>query len=314
MDANYDVVIIGGGPAGCTAALFTARAHLITLVLDKPGRSSTLEMLPAIHNYPGIVGDIDGVALVRTMRDQARADGAHILGEVVVATQLTVDPKHIYTSDGSAFHAQAVIVATGAYDRSTRILGEERYMGRGVSGCVSCDAPLYQGKVAIVLGEDDYAALEALELARYARQVYFVTSSPELRLSAEYATQLQNNAVVTIATGWIVQEILGDDVVREVLFSSSNGEKRVSTDGVFIYLYGNRPTVSFLVGEVPLGGDGGIIVQADRSTIIPKIYAAGSVVTGSIREIVVAAGDGCIAGLAAVRDVQGHAEIHSDCR
>ncbi|MHB9134154.1 MAG: NAD(P)/FAD-dependent oxidoreductase [Armatimonadota bacterium] len=312
MDEVYDVVIIGGGPGGNTAALYTARAGLKTLVLAKPGASGSLSLSEHIANFPGVPGPVHGTEVVNIIRRQAEYCGAEYRHEVVVTAELSSDPKMVYTNEGGVYPTQALIIATGAQERQTKVPGEEEFLGRGVSTCTTCDAPFYQGKTAIVTGNDDYAAEECLVLARYATKIHFMLPTTKPAISPGSLAELGQNPVIEMRHGWRLREVIGGENVHGGRFNTAEGEVTVDADGIFIYLGGARPCTSFLQGQLPLDETGAILVDRNYATGIPKVYAVGDVIAGHIRQAVVAAGEGCIAALMVEKELHQRQKVTPD--
>lgn len=311
-DELYDILIIGGGPAGGTAALYTSRAGLRVLVLDRPGRSGSLAATEHVANYPGMPGPVSGAEIVRTIREQARVFGAEFREEVAVGADLTGEPKVVFTAEGNAFQARAVIIATGALERKVKIPGEEEFLGRGVSECATCDAAFYRDKTAIVAGGDDHAALEALALARMAARVVFATPTGKPLISPHLLAELHAHPTVELQLGWRLKAVIGDDHVRGAQFLTADGPRTLEADGVFLYLGGAKPTTSFLNQQLPLNDDGAIITNVDYSTAVPGVYAIGDAIARHVKQAVVAVGEGCMAALAVERDLRGREKIALD--
>jgi thioredoxin reductase (NADPH) len=301
MEELYDIIIIGGGPGGSTAAIYTSRAKLRTLVLDRLGRGGTLAVTGHIANYPGVPGPIPGMQLVESMQAQARAFGAEYRAETVIATQLTGEIKTVYTNEGSAFRSRAVVVAAGALERKTKIAGEEALWGHGVSACAACDGPFYQDKTVVVTGSDNYAAEEALSLTAFATQVHFATPALKTIVSAATMAELVAHPAITVHLGWALSEIFGEQTVQAARFTTHDGTVTLATDGVFLYLGGARPSTSFLQQQLPYDADGAILTGADQSTAIPGVYAVGDITAHPFRQSIIAAGEGCVAALAVQR-------------
>ena len=306
MDEPYDVIVIGAGPAGCAAALYTARAELRTLLLDRPGKGGALGAAEHIANFPGAPGPISGAELVKIMRQQAQSFGAESRTGVVISVDFDSDPRVVCTAEDIS-QARAVVIATGALERKTKVKGEEEFLGRGVSTCVTCDAAFYRGMTVIVAGNDDYAAEESLALARFADKIHFMAPTATPAISPDLLAGLQEHPQIDLRRGWRLREIIGDDRVRGTSFQTAEGEEYVEADGVFIYLGGARPTTSFLGGRLPVNEEGAIIVGRDFSTRVPRVYAVGDVTAGHIRQAAVAAAEGCIAALAIEMELRGRA-------
>jgi len=312
MDAIYDVVIIGGGPAGNTAALYTARAELRTLVLEKPGRSGALASTEHLANYPGVPGPVTGSALVATIRQQAEAFGADYSAGTVISVDLGSDPRAVFTNEGNYYQTRGVIIATGALERQAKIPGEEEFLGRGVSTCATCDAPFYRGKTVIIAGNDDSAGEECLAVARFAAASLLMTPTLPPRISPDMLAVLAAHPVVSINHGWRLREILGDDRFRAARFQTLQAEQIVPADGIFVLLGGAKPSTGFLRGQLSLDAEGAILTNPDHSTTIPRVYAIGDVAAGHVKQAIVAAGEGCVAALAIEKELRGRQKLSLD--
>lgn len=312
MDAIYDVVIIGGGPAGNTAALYAARAELRTLVLEKPGRSGALASTEHLANYPGVPGPVTGSALVATIRQQAEAFGAVYCAGTVISVDLGSDPRAVFTNEGNYYQTRGVIIATGALERQAKIPGEEEFLGRGVSTCATCDAPFYRGKTVIIAGNDDSAGEECLAVARFAAASLLMTPTLPPRISPDMLAVLAAHPVVSINHGWRLREILGDDRFRAARFQTLQAEQIVPADGIFVLLGGAKPSTGFLRGQLSLDAEGAILTNPDHSTTIPRVYAIGDVAAGHVKQAIVAAGEGCVAALALEKELRGRQKLSLD--
>lgn len=290
-----DVVIIGGGPAGSTAAIYAARGGLRTLVLDKGISAGALGLAGQVDNYPG-VPQVAGVELVKIMREQAQSFGARFKQERVTGVSLEGKLKQIYTA-GDMFEARTVIIATGSMGRVKALPGEEALTGRGVSYCATCDGALFRGKAVAVVGDSDEALEETRFLARFAAPLYLVTRKKE-----PPAALPEGVAAITKAT---VSRILGEKTVNSIVLRQGNREKNLAVQGVFIYLYGNRPVTGFLGGALPTDTYGCLMVDENMQTAIPGVFAAGDVLCPQIKQAVAAAAEGCRAAMQAIRILSG---------
>jgi len=303
---EYDVLIIGGGPAGATAAIYSARAGLKTLVLDKGLATGALGMAAQIANFPGVPGPISGTELLQRIRDQAAAFGATFVIAKVLRVDLGAQPKEAWAAQ-RAYKGHAVIIATGALGRAKRIPGEERLLGRGVSYCATCDAAFFRGREVVVVGSSDEAVEEALVLTRFAARVHFLSPTADLHASPEIARELTTHPQVTLYRSARVQEIVGQTHVTGVRFALPDGsEQTIPADGVFVYLLGNVPIVDFLEGQLPTNESGCLVVDGDYQTAIPGVFAAGDVLCKRLKQAVLAAAEGAAAGMAVERYLRGH--------
>lgn len=292
----YDVVIIGGGPAGLTAGQYTARAGLKTVILDKSASAGALAYASVVENYPG-VGPISGKELLDIFREQAIGFGAEYIEAQVIGVNLTGDIKETYTMDRT-YRSKTIIIATGAMGRKPTIKGEAEFLGRGVSYCAVCDAAFFKGKIVSVLGDSEEALKEAGYLSRFAETVYLICPSSKLKVEEDNPDlKIQN---LKIMTGYTVVEIEGQDIVERIRLRNPEGrEETLEVSGVFIYLHGSRPIVDFLQGTLELSDEECIVTNKMMETSIPGVFAAGDVTCTEVRQVVIAAAHGCIAALSA---------------
>ena len=214
-DMHYDVVIIGGGPGGATAALYAARADLKTLVIDKGLTAGALGLTAKIANYPGVPGEISGLELLKIMRQQAESFGAKFVQDKVQAVDLTSEPKTIF-ANGGTYTTRSVIVATGSMGRGQRVKGEDDLLGHGVSYCATCDAAFFRDQIVAVAGNSDEAIEEALFLTKFVRQVHFLSPTPELKADAHMIEEISSHPKVTVHLGTAVREVMGSGRVEAV--------------------------------------------------------------------------------------------------
>ena len=307
----YDVAIVGGGPAGSTAAMYAARANLKTVVLDKSVAAGALAVTSKVANYPGIPGVISGLELLQIIRGQAESFGASFVSAQVLHADLLSDPKTLETSAGP-YRARAVIVATGKMGRKNKVPGEEEFLGRGVSYCATCDAAFFRDQVVAVVGASSEAVEESLLVARFASKVYLIAPGEKFQGDPANLEELERDPKVEILRNHSLRAVLGRDTVTGIRLSSREGEVELPVDGVFIYLPGNVPIVDFLGGALELTEQGCVKVDRERATNIPGVYAVGDVVCSYIQQAVVAAADGAIAARAAEKYIRGRTRPRSD--
>ncbi|MGC8963006.1 MAG: NAD(P)/FAD-dependent oxidoreductase [Candidatus Bipolaricaulaceae bacterium] len=308
---NYEVIVIGGGPAGATAALYSARAGLRTLVLDKGVYEGAAGRAQKIENFPGVLGPIPGAELVHRIRSQASSFGAEIREEKVVRADVLRDPKEVWTASG-LYLARAVIIATGAMGRNRFLPGEEKLIGRGVSYCAACDAPFFRDQVVAVAGTTAEAAEEALAVAQFAARVLFLVPSTKTFVPKELWDELAAHPKVEVRQGVRLLEILGDARVEAIRIATEGGEEVVPVGGVFPLLQGTAPVVDFLGGQVPLGEGGCLVVDEAMRTPLPGVFAAGDVHCKKFRQAVIAAAEGAQAALSAELYLRGRARPRTD--
>lgn len=297
-DTHYDVIILGGGPAGSSAAIYTSRAGLRTLVIDKGLTAGALGITSKIANYPGIIGEISGADLLERIRDQAKSFGASYAVDRVVGVDFSGQEKVVFTNQAT-FTARAVIIATGAMGRGTRVKGEDKLLGRGVSYCATCDAAFFKDREVVVAGSSDEAIEEALFLSRFASMVYFLCPSPELKAPQGLVDELEDCEKVNLIRGASLQEIIGIDRVDAIRYVKRGEPSKVlPVSGAFVYLQGGRPITDFLPVEINLEESGCIPVNNEFQTAIPDVYAIGDVVCGHVKQAVISAGEGALAAIA----------------
>lgn len=292
----YDVLVIGGGPGGLTAALYAARAKLRTLVVDKSPRAGALAMTELIANYPGVDEEVSGTELLSRFRRQAQRFGAEVVQAQVLATDLASDRKQVITSQGT-YQGRTVIIAAGALGRSGSIPGESELVGRGVSYCAACDAAFFQGKDVAVIGDSQEMPDELELIARFARRVYLL---PRRKLDEERQAEVTRHANVDLLERVQVKRIVGDQAVTGVEVTDGGEAQVIEVAGVFVYLSGNRPTTDFLDQSVEITPDGCVATDPRTgATSQPGVFAVGDVTCNEVRQAVVAAGQGALAALAA---------------
>lgn len=309
---TYDVVIIGGGPAGATAAIYTARAGLKTLVLDKGLTTGALGITGKIANYPGVPGEIGGAELLERMREQARSFGAQFVNDKVIGVELQSEPKTVFGNNG-AYPARAVIIATGSMGRGTRVKGEEELLGHGVSYCATCDGAFFRNQEVVVAGNSDEAIEEALFLTQFASVVHFLSPTPELKAPQHLIDELLANPKVTFYPGASLREVIGSGKVEAVRFAMrGQGEQTLSVSGAFIYLQGGKPITDFLQGQLEISDTGCLIVDREFQTAIPGVFAVGDVLCNHVKQAVIAAAEGATAAIAVEKVLRGRKQMVAD--
>ncbi|HBG92836.1 MAG: thioredoxin reductase [Nitrospirae bacterium GWF2_44_13] len=299
MSDLYDVIIIGGGPAGLSAAQYAARAKLKTIVLDKSRTAGALAFAHRIENYPGLSAPLTGKELLDIFRKQAVNFGAEYTEVQVIGVNLSSNAKEVFTMDKN-YSGKTVIIATGSMGRKPTIKGEAEFIGKGVSYCAICDAAFYKGKTVCVIGDSEEAVKEAGLLTKFAEIVYLISPSSRLKVEDDYPALSQPNLKTLL--GHLVTAIEGNEVVERIKMSDANKkETSLELSGVFVYLHGNKPIVDFLGGNVDLSEEECIITNRMMETSIPGVFAAGDMTCTEVRQVVVSAANGCIAALSAER-------------
>jgi thioredoxin reductase (NADPH) len=311
-EANYDVLILGGGPAGTTAAIYASRANLKTAVVDKGVTAGALGITGKIANYPGISEEISGLELLQRMRGQAKKFGTEFIQDHVQGLDITADPKVVYGNLGN-YTARAVVIATGAMGRTRRIPGEEKLLGNGVSYCATCDGAFYRDMVVAVTGSNDEAIQEALFLTRFASQVHFFSPSPELKAPQELMAEFNKNPKVVVYLGAAVQEVLGETAVQAIKYNQrGKGEQLLEVSGVFFYLQGAQPITDFLLEQLPINETGCLNVNSEFQTVLPGVYAIGDVLCDHVKQAVVSAAEGAVTGIAIEKYLRGRKQLTPD--
>lgn len=308
----YDVIVIGGGPAGTATAIYTARAGLKTLVLDKGLRTGALGWAEAIANYPGVPGEIAGADLLARMREQAEGFGATCVQERVLGADLTDEVKAVWGSAGY-YRGKVVVIATGSMGRSSTLPGEEKLLGAGVSYCATCDGAFFRDKKLAVAGSGEEAVEEALLLTRFASLVHLLVPTAGLNVPPELKEQVHEHPKVTVHLATSVREIVGKEQVEGVqIVEAGSVERELPVDGIFLYLQGRQPITGFLDGQIETSESGCLTVSASQQTNVPGVFAVGDVLCTHVRQAVVAAGEGAIAGMSIERYLSGRERLRPD--
>lgn len=297
MDTNriYDMLIVGGGPGGYTAALYAARAGLDTLVLEKLSPGGQIALTHQVDNYPGFEAGIDGFELGMKMQAQAERFGAKTAFAEVYNLELEGEIKTLETSEG-VFRGRTVVIATGANPRELGIEKEAQLVGRGVAYCAACDGMFYRGKTVAVVGGGNSAAADALLLSRVAKKVILVHRRDTLRATKIYHQSLLEKENVEFYWNSQVEELIHGDKLQAIrLRNTKTGEQtEVACDGLFVSI-GRKPATQLVKGKLPLDDSGYVIAGETTETGIPGVYAVGDVRTKPLRQVVTAVADGAMA-------------------
>jgi len=295
---SYEVIIIGGGPAGLTAGLYTSRSRLQTLLIEIGLLGGQMTTTEVIENYPGFPQGIHGDELSRLMEEQSKRFGLEVISEEAVEVIMDGEIKVVKAND-TTYHCKALIICTGNEWRKLGVSGEKEFTGKGVSYCATCDGAFFQDCQIIVVGGGDSALTEALYLTKFAREITIIHRRDALRGTKIYQERVFANPKIKLLWNSVVQEIKGDSVVQSVLVKNvKTGEmSEVKTEGVFLFV-GLSPRTEFLHGLVNLDAAGYIITDENCETSVEGIFAAGDCRKKLLRQVATAVGDGATAAFA----------------
>ena len=295
MQQHYDMIVIGGGPGGYTAALYAARAGLKTLVLEKLSAGGQMALTSQVDNYPGFAEGIDGFELGQQMQAGAERFGAKTELAEVLSLALDGSIKAVTTSEGT-FYGKTVVLSTGANPKLLGVPGEKELTGKGVNYCAHCDGMFYRGKTVVVVGGGNTAAADALHLSRLCKKVYLVHRRDSLRatkiyhaplMDAENVEFLWNSTVTTLHSGENLTGIRVKDVNTGV-------ESDIECDGIFVSI-GRSPATNLVKGQLELDEAGYVVADETTRTNLPGVFAVGDIRTKALRQIITAASDGAMA-------------------
>ena len=293
---KYDLIIIGGGPAGMSAGIYSARQKLETLVITKEFGGQMTHKAVDIENYPGFE-KVSGFELIAKMEDQMKKKGVKILNDGVSELKKIDGSFFISTEGGREFEAKVIIIATGAEPRKLDVPGETEYIGRGVSYCTTCDGPLFNGKDVAVIGGGDAGFEAALFLSNYANKIYILEYGETVRAGIDNQEKARAIEKIQIITSAELKEIKGKDFVKQIVFKDrKNGDEKIlDAGGVFIQA-GYQPATSFLEDWADLNERREIVVDFETfETKTPGLFAVGDVNNGKVKQVVVACGQGATA-------------------
>jgi len=300
-DRSYPVVIIGGGPAGLTAGLYCARSRFDTLLIEKGIIGGQITNAERVENYPGFPKGVSGIELGQLIHEQATSCGLETLLAEVTKVALSQKNNLVNTSEGGIM-AESIIIASGAQFRKLEVPGEDKYVGKGVSYCATCDGPLFKGKTVAVIGGGDSAVTEALYLSRFASSVKVIHRRSQLRASRIFEERARAEPKIEFVWDTVASQIEGDEVVKQLRLKNIKNDKIsvLELAGVFVAI-GSRPNSTQWRDMLPLDEAGYIITNELMETKIPGIFAAGDVRHNSARQVITAAGDGATAATSAAR-------------
>lgn len=290
----YDTIIIGGGPAGYTAALYAVRAGLDTLVLEKFSAGGQMTQTQQIDNYPGYEDGIDGFTLGYKMQQGAERFGSKTIQTEVLSADLKASPKKV-TTDMGDFFAKTVIIATGADHRHLGIEDEEKLIGKGVAYCAACDGMMYRGKTVAVVGGGNSAAADALLLSKICKKVYVIHRRDTMRATKIYHEPLMKEKNIEFKWNSQVDKLLYDEKIKGVVLKNKEGStQEIDLDGLFVSI-GRNPATELFRDQLELDSSGYIVADESTKTNLPGVFAVGDVRTKAVRQIITAAADGAVA-------------------
>ncbi len=301
----YDLIIIGGGPAGLTAGIYATRGRLSTLLLDKLAPGGLVATTEWVENYPGFPEGVTGADLMKKMEEQAQKFGLEITPiQEVVSVDFKNKMKTVTVEEGE-YHSKAVIVATGTQPKKLNIPGEDKFRGRGVSYCATCDGPLFKDKDIVVIGAGSSGVQEGLYLFRFVKSATVVEFLPHMTAEKILQERALKEPRMKFYLNHIVTSINGENKVESVTIKSREPgeEKKIEAQGVFIYV-GLNPMTGFLKGQIELDKWGYILAGEDTKTNVSGVFAAGDVRQKILRQITTATGDGATAAFMAERYIE----------
>ena len=303
--SSYDVIIIGGGPAGLTAGMYLAQAKYRTLLLDKEGFGGYLKNIEFVENYPGFSEGISGASLASEMAKQATKYGLEIRLAEANGIELYTSTRCVNCADGEGYTSSVIIIAGGSRHKKLGVPGEDHLEGKGVFNCALCDGGGFTNKVVAICGGGNSGMTEALYMTKLASRVYVLEAMPKLNANALLQERAKANPKMDVRCGTSIKSMVGQSRLEALVCieMASGKEYSLAVDGVLVDI-GVVPNTGFLEGMVPLDSGGQIIVNQNMETETPYVLAAGDIRSGSIRQIAAAVGDGAVAAVTAQRILQ----------
>lgn len=306
MTSLFDLIIIGGGPAGLAAGLYGSRAGLNTLILEKRSPGGQILVTELIENYPGFPEGISGLELAGKMEKQTRRFGLQIKTIEVVSLILQNNQKQIITESHEKLEGKTIIIATGASPAQLGVPGEEKLKGRGVSYCATCDGALFRDKEVAVVGGGDSAIEEAIFLTKFAGRVNVIHRRDKLRAVKALRDRALSNPKITFIWDSHLVKILGEEKVKSIVVRNKKTQKETTlpAEGVFLYV-GTQPNTNFLPKTIKTDQQGYVLTNESLQTSVPGVFAAGDVRSKSLKQVVAAAGEGALAATSAYKYIEG---------
>ncbi|EEG76002.1 thioredoxin-disulfide reductase [Dethiobacter alkaliphilus] len=297
QETLYDLIVLGGGPAGLTAAIYASRSRMSVLVIEHMLSGGQIATSDIVENYPGFPEGINGLEFGQLLEEQARKFGTEMALTTIERVSLQGDVKEVHTTEG-AFRAKTLLIATGTRSRPLDVPGEKELKGKGVSYCVTCDGSFYHDKEVVVVGGGDSALEEALVMTKFASKVYLVHRREELRGIGILQDRVKANPKIELILNTVVTKINGTDGVESVTLHDKVQNKTwdLAVEGIFLYV-GLLPNTEFLGDELPQSKHGYLLTNEDMETSVPGVYAAGDLREKSLRQVVTAVSDGAIAAV-----------------
>ena len=265
-----------------------------------------------IVNYPGVTDEVSGAELLERMRNQARSFGTEFVIDRVIGVDIHSDEKTVFGNIGT-YSGRTLIIATGSMGRGTRVKGEDELLGRGVSYCATCDAAFFRDQEVLVAGNNDEAIEEGLYLTKFTSKVHFLSPTSELKAPQALTDELRSNSRVRLYKEAKLMEIIGQGKVEAARFElKGEPEQTIPVTGAFVYLQGGRPITDFLQGQLEINETGCLVVDREFKTGAEGVYAVGDVLCNHVKQVVVAAGEGAVAGMAVEKTLRGRRQIKAD--
>lgn len=304
---TYDVIVIGGGPAGLSAAIYSSRSRLKTLLIEKAGCGGQIAITDNLENYPGFEEGINGFDIAVKMEKQARNFGAEIIYGEVLSLETDEKIKKVIMSE-QTYIAKTIIIASGASFKKLKVKGENEFIGRGVSYCATCDGPFFRNKEIAVVGGGNSALQEALYLTRFANKVNLIHRRDEFRAVKILQERVLKESKINVILNATVEEISGSENIEKIKIKNVKSQQitELNVNGVFIFVGWNPNTKFLSETNISLSEDGYIITNDEMQTSISGVFACGDIRKKLLRQVVTAAGDGAVASVAAQHYIESY--------